>query len=343
LKRIIVTGHNGYIGSLLRRILADREYEVIGIDTNFFDKECDYSVQPPLKKELIKDIREIEETDIEGAFAVCHLAALSNDPMGELNEKLTFEINYQASLRLARLAKKCGIERFCYSSSCSMYGIADGSTALDETAPFSPVTTYAKSKVLAENELRPLADDRFCVTSLRNATAYGISPKFRFDLVVNNLIGWAVTSGEIRIMSDGSPWRPLIHAEDIARAFIAVLEAPKETVNGHAFNIGVDSENYQVKTIAEMIGKIVPGCKLLVTGEHGCDSRSYRVDFRKVKNALPGFRPGWNLEEGIRQIVESLMKGGMDRERFAGRFFSRLKQLKYLMETGKINSELYWL
>lgn len=343
MKNIIVTGHNGYIGTHLTKLLLEKDYEVVGIDTNYFDKECEFYHSIPLKKEIIKDVRLINERDIESAYAICHLAALSNDPIGALNEQLTFDINHKASVRLSKLAKKCGVEKFIYSSSCSLYGIADGDKALDETAKFNPVTAYAKSKVNSESEILPLADKYFSVTFLRNATAYGISPKLRLDLVVNNLIGWAITTGEIRIMSDGNPWRPLIHAEDIARAFIAVIEAPKEIVNGQAFNTGQNEENYQVKDIAEMIGKIVPDCKIVITGEHGGDSRSYRVNFDKIKNTLPNFDPVWHLEEGIKEIFNNYIKLGIDKDKFNGRYFIRLKQLNYLLENKKIDEELFWV
>lgn len=343
MKKIIVTGHNGFIGTHLVRLLSEQDYKVIGIDTNYFDKDCEYYPYSAPQLEIIRDIRLIDERDIDGAYAICHLAALSNDPMGALNEQLTLDINHKASVRLAELAKKCGVDKFIYSSSCSLYGIADGDNALDETSNFNPVTAYAKSKVYSERDILPLSDQFFSVTFLRNATAYGISPKLRVDLVVNNLIGWAITKGEIRIMSDGSPWRPLIHAEDIARAFIAVIEAPKEKVNGQAFNTGQNDENYQVKDIAEMIGRIISDCKVVMTGEHGSDSRSYRVNFNKIKDTLPNFYPSWNLEQGIKQIYKNYIKLGLDKNRFEGRSFTRIKQLTYLLDKGKINNELYWL
>lgn len=343
MKKIIVTGHNGYIGTHLTRLLLENGYNVIGIDTNYFDKDCEFYPPFLLKKEIIKDVRLINERDIEGAYAICHLAALSNDPMGALNEQLTFNINHKASVRLAELAKICSVEKFIYSSSCSLYGIADGDIALDESAKFCPVTAYAKSKVYSERDILPLADEYFSVIFLRNATAYGISPKLRLDLVVNNLIGWAITTGEIRIMSDGTPWRPLIHAEDIARAFIAVIEAPKEIVNRQAFNTGQNEENYQVKDIAKMIGKIVPNCKIVISGEHGSDSRSYKVNFDKIKNTLLNFNPVWNLEEGIKQIYSSYKSLGMNDYKFNARYFIRLKQLNFLLENNKIDKKLYWL
>lgn len=342
-KRIIVTGHNGFIGTLLVNLLLKRGYSVTGIDTNYFDKDCIFSPYKPGISEIFRDIRKVTEKDIEGAYAICHLAALSNDPMGELNPDFTYEINHMASVRLAELAKKTGVEKFVYSSSCSLYGMVGGDTALSENAGLQPVTAYAKSKVYSERDIMPLKDDHFSVTFLRNSTAYGSSPKLRLDLVVNNLVGWAVTTGEIKIMSDGSPWRPVIHAEDIARAFIAVIESDKSVVNGQAFNTGVNSENYQIRDIANLVKEIVPGCRVVITGEHGPDSRSYRVSFDKIARMLPDFRPAWNLRQGIEQLYSDFKRLTMDKEKFSGRYFIRLKQLLYLLQTGRINNNLYWV
>jgi nucleoside-diphosphate-sugar epimerase len=342
-KIIIVTGYQGYIGILLVKLLSEAGYEVIGIDTGYFGKDCEFFEPGIHISKLKKDMRQIEEKDLEGAYAICHLAALSNDPIGELNPELTYDVNYRTSVRLAKLAKKAGVERFIFSSSCSMYGISGGENALDETAPFNPITVYAKSKVFTETELLPLADKNFSVTFLRNATAYGVSPKLRLDLVVNNLVGWAVTTGQIHIMSDGTPWRPLIHAEDIARAFIAAIEAPVEKVNGLAFNTGRNEDNHQVKDIAEMVGEAVRGCEVIVTGEHGSDSRSYKVDFSKIKTELPGFKPQYDLKSGIEQLSEYYQMYNMNTEKFEGRYFTRLKQLNYLISQNKINSNLYWI
>lgn len=342
MKKIIVTGHNGYIGSLLITLLKESNYEVYGIDTNFFGKECEF-FNPVLEiYELNKDIRKIKEKDIEGAYAICHLAAISNDPMGDINPELTLDINYRASLKLAETAKRAGVKKFIYSSSCSMYGISDGSKALDESAEFNPITAYAKSKVESEKDIMPLAEDNFSVTFLRNTTAYGISPKLRLDLVVNNMVGWAVTTGKIRIMSDGTPWRPLVHAEDIARAFIAVIESPEEIVNKKSFNVGITSENYQIKDIAKIISEVIPNTEIIITGEHGSDSRSYRVNFDKIHNELKNFNPKWNLKSGIESIYENYLKYGMNDEKFSGRYFIRLKQIKYLIEKNLINSQLLW-
>ncbi len=342
MKKIIVTGHTGFIGSLLAPMLVEKGYDVVGIDTKYFAEECEFYKPTVNFKEIKKDTRNITEEDLKGAYAICHLAALSNDPMGDLDEQLTFDINHLASVEIAKLAKKVGVEKYIYSSSCSLYGIADGDVALDETAEFNPVTAYAKSKVYSERDIVPLATDDFAVTFMRNATAYGISPKLRADLVVNNLVGWAVTTGQIKIMSDGSPWRPLVHAEDIARAFIAVIEAPKEIVNRKSYNVGQSAENFQIRDIAKMVGEVVPGCEVVITGEHGSDSRSYRVNFDLIAKELPDFKPKWTLKEGIKEVYEAYKKYQMTDEKFNSKAFIRLKELQHLMSTKQINDQLFW-
>jgi nucleoside-diphosphate-sugar epimerase len=343
MKKIIVTGHNGFIGTLLVNLLIEKGYEVVGIDTNFYGKDCAFYPFLPEIKEMIKDTREISFSDLEGAYAICHLAALSNDPMGELNPELTYAINHLASVKIAELAKKAGVEKFIYSSSCSLYGMAGGESALTEDAEFGPITAYAKSKVYSERDILPLGDQNFSVTFLRNATAYGVSPKLRLDLVVNNLVGWAFTTKQIRIMSDGSPWRPIVHAEDIARAFIAVIETPNQVVNRQSYNVGLNSENYQVKDIAHMVQKVIPSCDVVFTGEHGSDSRTYRVNFDKIATCLPNFKPKWNLKTGIEQLHESYQRSGLNDEKFNGRYFIRLKQLQHLMSEQKLNNDLFWI
>lgn len=341
MKEILVTGHNGFIGSLLVKLLIEKGYRVTGLDTNFFNSDCELFHEKNDIKIINKDIRQINEADLQGIDAVCHLAALSNDPLGKLNPELTFEINFKSSVRLAELCKKVGVSKFIYSSSCSLYGKA-GDDALTEQAVFNPITAYAKSKVMTEEHVLPMGDEKLCVTSLRNATAYGISAKLRLDLVVNNLVGWALVTSEIRILSDGTPWRPIVHAEDIARAFIAVIEAPVDRVNQQAFNVGIDTENYRVKEIAEAVAEMIPHCDIVITGEHGSDTRSYRVDFGKIKKQLPGFKPAWNLKKGIHQIHENYLRYKMDDEKFNGRYFIRLKQIQHLLNKEKINNDLFW-
>jgi len=342
MKKIIVTGHNGFIGPHLVRLLKEAGYFVKGIDTNYFDDSCKFSDYVKPNEELIKDVRDIEIEDLDGAYAICHLAGLSNDPMGALNENLTYDINHKASVRLAKLAKEAGVEKYVFMASCSMYGIADGDVALDETAEFAPVTAYAISKVNTEKDVKLMKDDNFSVTFLRNATAYGLSPKLRLDLVVNNLVGWAITTGKIRIMSDGTPWRPLVHAEDIARATVAVVEAPKESVNGKSWNVGQNSENFQIKDVARIVGEVIPGCEIEITGEHGGDSRSYRVDFSKIEKELPNFKPKWKLKAAIKNIYEGYKEFGMDNEHFNGEYFIRLKKLENLVNDGKLDNNLIW-
>lgn len=342
MKKVIVTGHNGFIGPHMVRLLKESGYYVKGIDTNYFDDSCKFSDYIKPDEELIRDIREIKRSDLEGVYAVCHLAGLSNDPMGDLNKSLTYDINHKASVRLAKLSKQVGIEKYIFMASCSMYGIADGDIALDESAAFAPETAYAESKVNTEKDVKPMGDENFSVTFMRNATAYGLSPKLRLDLVVNNLVGWAITTGEIKIMSDGSPWRPLVHAEDIARATVAVVEAPKEQVNGKSFNVGQNSENFQIKDIANMVGEVIPGCKVVITGEHGSDSRSYKVDFSKIEKELPGFKPKWKLKKAIENIYNGYKEFGMNYENFNGKKFIRLKQLDYLSRKGLVDANLFW-
>lgn len=341
MKTVLVTGHKGFIGPLLVKQLVQKGYRVKGIDTGYFDDECAFYKEESPVVDVRKDVRQIDKKDLEGIYAVCHLAALSNDPIGELSADLTYDINYKASVRLAQLAKEAGVQRFVFSSSCSLYGIA-GDAPVTEESTFAPVTAYAKSKVMVEQEIMPLSSKTFTVTSLRNATAYGVSPKLRVDLVVNNLLGSAFANGQIKIMSDGSPWRPLIHAEDIARAFVAVIEAPASAIQGQAFNTGQNSENFRVREIAEMVGKAMPNCQVVFTGEHGADTRSYRVSFDKIHKMLPEFKPAWTLANGIEQLAESYRKHQMNPERFTGRYFIRLKQIKHLLEQKKINQKMYW-
>ena len=342
MKKVIVTGHNGFIGPHMVRLLKESGFYVKGIDTNYFDESCKFSDSIKPDEELIRDVREIKKSDLEGVYAICHLAGLSNDPMGDLNKNLTYDINHKASVRLAKLSKQVGVEKYIFMASCSMYGIADGDIALDESAAFAPETAYAESKVNTEKDVKPMGDEKFSVTFMRNATAYGLSPKLRLDLVVNNLVGWAITTGEIKIMSDGSPWRPLVHAEDIARATVAVVEAPKEQVNGKSFNVGQNSENFQIKDIANIVGEVIPGCKVVITGEHGGDSRSYRVDFSKIEKELPGFKPKWKLKEAIENIYNGYKEFGMNDKYFNGKNFIRLKQLDHLTSEGLLDDNLFW-
>lgn len=339
---ILLTGHLGYIGAVLVPLLEARGHTVLGIDTRFF---ADQLVQPapalPAKAYHL-DVRQIEPDHLQGIDAVVHLAALSNDPMGQLDPALTDAINHRASVRLARLARQAGVHRFVFASSCSLYGAADTSRPLDETAPFNPVSAYAHSKVDAEAGIAALANHDFAPVFLRNATAFGLSPAMRFDLVANNLVGWALTTGCIRLESDGSPWRPLVHVEDIARAGIAALEAPQKAVHNQAFNIGRDDQNFQVREIAEIVRQAVPGCVVELAPGAGPDARSYRVSFAKAAQSLPGFQPQWTLEAGVQQMVDFFVRRGLAQTEFQGRPCIRLAQLRHLLDTGQLDHELYW-
>jgi nucleoside-diphosphate-sugar epimerase len=332
--KVLLTGHDGYIGSVMMPAIKTAGHEVVGLDAFFFANQRD--------KHLRQDIRDGIEGGLEGFDAVIHLAALSNDPLGELDPELTYEINHQASVRLARAAKEAGVKRFLYASTCSVYGVANQEELATEESPLHPLSAYAISKVRVEEDLTKLADEGFSPVCLRNATAYGWSPNFRSDLVVNNLACWAHTTGEIRIMSDGTPWRPVVHVRDIARAFVAALEAPREAIHNQAFNVGANSENYQVSELAEMVREEFTGCKVTYWGKGGPDPRSYRVDFSKIRQHLPGLKLEWNVRRGVRELHEAYQQVGLTQEDFSGPKYVRLARLKQLMSGGELNASLRW-
>ena len=338
--RVLVTGHHGYIGSILVRRLREKSYEVVGLDSDFYlqNRFVGTVVEVP---ELRKDLRDITGADLRGFDAVLHLAALSNDPLGNLNPQLTYEINYKATVQLARLARQAGVRRFLFSSSCSMYGRA-GAEMLDETAAFNPVTPYAESKVLAEKALSDLADKNFSPVFLRNTTAYGVSALMRFDIVLNNLVAWAYSTGRVLIQSDGTPWRPLIHIEDICGAFIAALEAPRDAVHNQAFNVGLTQENYQVRDLASVVQETVPGCVIEYSPNGGPDPRSYRVNFSKITRMLPAFRPKWNVRLGAQEIYAACQKAKLTVQDFEGPRFKRVLQIQTLLANGELDSWLRW-
>jgi nucleoside-diphosphate-sugar epimerase len=338
--RILLTGHLGYIGTVMAPMLQSAGHEVIGLDSDLFER-CTFGNTVPPVPALGKDIRDVQLADLEGFDAVIHLAGLSNDPLGDLNPALTFEINHLASVRLAGLARTAGVARFLFSSSCSVYGAA-GEAPVDENGAFAPVTPYGLSKVRVEQDVAKLADDNFSPTFLRNATAYGVSPRLRFDLVLNNLVAWAYTTGKVLIKSDGSPWRPIVHIEDIARAFIAVLNAPREVVHNLAFNVGSTEENYRVRALAEIAQDTIPGCQIELAKDGGPDKRCYRVDFRKLERTLPAFKPQWNARRGARQLYQAYTRVGLRLEDFEGPRYKRIDHIKMLLKTGRLDNTLRW-
>jgi nucleoside-diphosphate-sugar epimerase len=339
--RVLITGHNGYIGSVMTRVVRDAGHEVRGLDTYFFE-QCTFGEEPVDPPAARVDLRDAREAQLAGYDAIIHLAALSNDPLGDLDASLTYDINHAASLRLAELAKAAGVRRFLFASSCSLYGVA-GTGMLDETASFNPITPYGESKVRMERDLHALADDRFSPTYLRNATAYGLSPRLRFDVVVNNLVGVALATGEIRVQSDGTPWRPLVHVEDFSRAFLAVLEAPRELVHDQAFNVGRTEENYQVRDLADLVRQALPGTEVRYAEGGGPDPRSYRVNCDKLARTLPRFRPQWTVPKGIAELVAGFRAHGLTREDFEGPRYVRLRRIKELQRGGRLDASLRWV
>ncbi|MDJ0687943.1 MAG: SDR family oxidoreductase [Xenococcaceae cyanobacterium MO_188.B32] len=338
--KILVTGTEGYLGSLLAPILMQHGHEVIGVDTGYYKVGWLYNGTELSPKTLNKDIRHITAEDLRGVEAVVHMAELSNDPAGQLAPHITYEINHQGSVRLANLAKAAGVERFVYMSSCSVYGVAT-EDYVTEKSPVNPQTDYAKCKTLVERDVKPLADDRFSPTFLRNATAYGASPRMRFDIVLNNLSGLAWTTKEIKMTSDGSPWRPLVHSLDICKAILCALEAPRDIVHNQIFNVGDTAHNYQVKEIAKAIAEVFKGCKLSF-GQSDGDNRSYRVCFEKINSTLPGFRCDWNARLGAQQLFDLFTRIDMSADTFLFRGFTRLKQLQYLINTQQIDRNFFW-
>jgi nucleoside-diphosphate-sugar epimerase len=337
---ILVTGHRGYIGAVLTPRLHALGHEVVGLDSGLY-AGCDFGEPPPHIPTIGSDIRDVTVGDLVGFDAVIHLAALSNDPLGNLDAELTYEINHRATVRLAEAAKTAGVERFLFASSCSLYG-AGGTGLLDEEAPMAPVTPYGESKVFAERDLTAMADDDFSPVYLRNATAYGASPALRLDIVVNNLTGWAVTTGQVRILSDGSPWRPLVHVADIAAAFEACLTAPRESIHAQALNIGRNGENYQIRDVAEIVGEAVPGSVVSFAPGGEPDTRDYRVDFSKAAELLSDFHPAWDVRAGARELYESYVANGMDDELFNGDRYVRLRRLESLLGERALDVELRW-
>lgn len=338
--KVLVTGTEGYLGSLLAPMLMRRGDDVVGIDTGFYKSGWLYNPGTSTPRTIAKDVRRLEKEDLQGFNAVVHMAELSNDPTGELAPRMTYEINHHGSVRLADLAKSAGVRRFIYMSSCSVYGVG-GEDDVTEESPVNPQTAYAICKTLVERDVRPMADDNFSPVFFRNATAFGASPRQRFDLVVNNLCGLAWTTGVIKMSSDGTPWRPLVHGLDIARAITCALDAPADAIHNQILNIGDSSQNYRVREIAEIIGKVFPGCEISF-GTVGADNRSYRVSFAKLTRHLPEFKCEWDVEKGVRQFRALFERIGMTRDVFDHPGYTRLKQLEHLIKTGQIDQDFYW-
>lgn len=338
--KVLVTGTEGYLGSLLPPILIERGHEIIGVDTGYYKVGWLYNGTDVTAKTLNKDIRHITPEDLEGVEAIVHMAELSNDPTGQLSPNITYDINHKGSIRLATLAKTAGVRRFVYMSSCSVYGVATEGDVTEET-PVNPQTAYADCKTLVERDVMAMASDSFSPTFLRNATAFGASPRMRFDIVLNNLAGLAWTTKEIKMTSDGTPWRPLVHALDICKAIVCTLEAPRDIVHNQIFNVGDTSNNYQVKEIAQIVAQIFTGCQLTF-GQSGADNRSYRVSFEKINKTLPGFKCEWDAIRGAKQLFDLFTQIDMTEETFFFRGFTRLKQLEYLIRTGQIDRDFFW-
>jgi nucleoside-diphosphate-sugar epimerase len=338
--RVLVTGHKGYIGSVMVPLLVDAGHEVVGLDTGLYEA-CSFGDRRRQVAGVRLDIRNVEPHHLEGFEAVLHLAALSNDPLGDLNAQLTYDINHLASVRLARAARQAGVERFLFASSCSLYGASGTGEPLTEDAPFNPVTPYGESKILVEQDVTQLATPDFSPVFFRNATAYGVSPHLRVDIMVNNLVGYAVTTGQVLIKSDGSPWRPLVHVEDICRAFLAALEADRPRTHNQAFNVGITEENFRVREVAEMV-EAVTGCQASFAEGASADARDYRVDFGRIQRVLPEFQPRWTVQKGVEELYEAYRRYGLTEDEFLGGRYVRLNEIKRLQSEGRLDEELRW-
>jgi nucleoside-diphosphate-sugar epimerase len=339
--KVLMTGHNGFLGSVMQRVVRAAGHDVVGLDSYLFGV-CSFGAPDQDIPSIRVDLRDVQPEHLEGFDAVIHLAALSNDPLGNLNADLTYDVNHRASVRLATMAKAVGVPRFLFASSCSLYGVAGTDDPLTEEAAFNPVTPYGTSKILVEQDVRKLADDNFSPTYLRNATAYGVSPRLRADLVVNSLVGYAVATGQILMQSDGTPWRPLVHAEDIARAFVAVLHAPRDLVHNEAFNVGRTQENYRISEIAEMVREVVPDSRVTYAPGGGPDARCYRVDCTKIAERLPEFKPQWTVRRGVEELYQAYTLHGLELADLEGPRYLRMKRIQKLLNEKSLDENLRW-